>query len=87
MPEVDGVQVLVQLGDHRFAGDLIIISGYSRSERERAMHIAATRGLRVSDHFSKPVPLNGLRSALHAIRTMRAPVAASPKRSFFRLPR
>ena len=87
MPEVDGIQVLVQLADRGFAGDLIIISGHSRSERERAMQIATTRGLRVTDHFSKPVPLHGLRSALVAIKTIRAQAAPAQKRSFFRLPR
>ena len=72
MPQFDGVDVLLALKDKGFTGQLIIISGQTRSQREHAVRIARVRGVRIAEHFEKPVQIHTLRRLLTAIRAAEA---------------
>jgi CheY-like chemotaxis protein len=72
MPQFDGVDVLLALKDHGFTGQLIIISGQSRTQREHAVRIARVRGVRIAEHFEKPVQIHTLRRLLSALKAAEA---------------
>ena len=81
MPVVDGVDILLRLHDIGFAGGVIIISGQGRQQREYAVNIARTRGLKVLDHLAKPVALHALRGLLTMAQEKKP--AGSTIRRFF----
>ncbi|TVY10282.1 response regulator transcription factor [Paenibacillus cremeus] len=62
MPVMNGLEMIEQLREEDFAGELIILSGYSDFQYARQ----ALR-LQVSDYLSKPVTLEELRSVLERV--------------------
>jgi CheY-like chemotaxis protein len=66
MPGLDGVDILLKLHEIGYTGHVIIVSGMTRLQREQAMSIARTRGLKVLDHLTKPIQLHALRGLLSA---------------------
>jgi CheY-like chemotaxis protein len=72
MPQFDGVDVLLALKDKGFSGQFIIISGQTRTQREHAVRIARVRGVRIAEHFEKPVQIHTLRRLLAAMKASEA---------------
>jgi CheY-like chemotaxis protein len=68
MPEEDGLEVFVLLGQLGFTGRVIIISGRDEWLRKSASVLASARGLQIMGHLPKPVELKLLRSMLSEAR-------------------
>jgi len=68
MPEEDGFEVFVLLGNLGFTGRVIIISGRDEWLRKSATVLATARGLQIAGHLPKPVDLKLLRSVLTEAR-------------------
>ena len=45
MPEVDGIEILRYLSDHKFSGEIVLISGYDKKVLNVASQLSATLGL------------------------------------------
>lgn len=62
MPEVDGVQLILQLAKKKFSGGIILISGTSPGLLDVAMNLATAHSLNVLGTLEKPIS----RDVLHA---------------------
>ncbi|MGE3539131.1 MAG: EAL domain-containing protein [Candidatus Tectimicrobiota bacterium] len=85
MPETDGVELLRTLGQHRYDGRIVLMSGYDKRVLETAEELARALGLQVLRYFHKPIRLAELRNFLqhhladhgHRVGTKRAVQAVS----------
>ena len=86
MPEVDGIQVLRYLGNEKYAGEIILISGYDKKVLKVAGRLAEALGLRVRASIHKPIKLNQIREILarqeHDDGKRRSPTGASDNGNF-----
>lgn len=64
MPDIDGIEILRQLGESACSATIIIISGIGSRVLEAAYRSAAKHGLTVTDTLSKPFLPEKLRSLL-----------------------
>ncbi len=64
MPDRDGVEVVVELAEREFAGQLILISGLGGRSLEVAGRMASEYGLRFAGVLSKPFKPSQLRDLL-----------------------
>jgi DNA-binding NtrC family response regulator len=69
MPETDGIELMNWLSDQGFAGEVILVSGFTPQYTEMASALAKASGLKVADTLSKPVKLDRLRKTLAAARS------------------
>ncbi|PSR19367.1 diguanylate phosphodiesterase [filamentous cyanobacterium CCP3] len=67
MPDIDGIEVLRQLGELTCQAKVIIISGIGSRVLEAAYRSAAEHGLNVAGTISKPFSQNQLRSLLTSV--------------------
>ena len=67
MPEADGIDLLSVLGEARFDGVVVIISGQDGWFRKAASRLAETRGLKVVDDLQKPIDIAALRDLLNRL--------------------
>ncbi len=79
MPEMDGIQVLAELGKRKSRAAVIITSGMGRNVMEAAGRAAGDHGLNLGGLLPKPFAAAALRSFLTAPAT--ASPAASPAAS------
>src|ERR1700691_4006517 len=73
MPEMDGIEVLRLLGEHRCNARILLMSGMDRRVLETAERLAQSLGLAVVGHLQKPFPLTELKSVLDSVAGMEAP--------------
>jgi EAL domain-containing protein (putative c-di-GMP-specific phosphodiesterase class I)/ActR/RegA family two-component response regulator len=64
MPELDGIELVRQLGRIRFGGALVLISGEDERILQAAQKLALAYRLDVLGRLQKPISLNNLRSLL-----------------------
>lgn len=64
LPETDGIELLRILGEHGYAGRVVLMSGVDPRVLATAEELAHTLGLRVLRHFQKPIRLVDLRAFL-----------------------
>ena len=64
MPEVDGIEIIQRLADVRFAGRVLLISGFNPSYARAASVLARSKGIVDIRMLTKPLPLAELRAAL-----------------------
>ncbi len=64
MPEVDGIEIIQRLADVRFAGRVLLISGFNPSYAQAANVLARSKGIVDIRVLTKPLPLAELRAAL-----------------------
>ena len=55
MPEMDGVEMVSELANRNFAGNVILISGVDAQVLDIARNIGMGRGLHISGVLSKPI--------------------------------
>jgi EAL domain-containing protein (putative c-di-GMP-specific phosphodiesterase class I)/FixJ family two-component response regulator len=75
MPEMDGIEVLRLLGEHRCNARILLMSGMDRRVLETAEKLATSLGLEVVGHLQKPFPLPDLKEVLVALASMGKPEA------------
>jgi CheY-like chemotaxis protein len=64
MPDMDGIEFLLNLVDLKYAGGVVVASGVDIEMLSLAKTIATGNGLRLIGAFSKPIDLNALSEAL-----------------------
>lgn len=64
MPEVDGIEIIHRLADLRFAGRILLVSGFNPSYARAAKVLARSKGIVDIRMLTKPLPLAALRAAL-----------------------
>lgn len=67
LPDVYTIEVISAIKDTGFAGPVIIVSGQPERIRDFTSKAAATHGLSVTAHMSKPVDFRRLRELLTSI--------------------
>ena len=84
MPEMDGIEVLRQLGERRVTARILLMSGMDNRILETAERLAQSLGLWVVGRLQKPIPLPALKEALETLAVIRAPESnfESPAYSF-----
>ena len=60
MPQMDGIEVIRQLRDREFPGDIAIVSGGKLADRENAIELAAMYNLNVVGEVKKPLTKKSL---------------------------
>ncbi|MBV5299048.1 MAG: response regulator [Rhodoferax sp.] len=55
MPDMDGVEFVVELAKRQYKGGIVLVSGVSRDMLEVAQTMATMKGLRVLGTFIKPL--------------------------------
>lgn len=68
MPGMDGVELLRFLADERFAGPVLIISGFDRRVLDSAFRLGEALGLAMAGPVSKPVRLEELEDLLTGVK-------------------
>ena len=68
MPGSDGVQLLRFLAEHRFAGPVLIISGFDRRILESAFRLGEALGLSMVGPLEKPTRLDVLEEMLTQVK-------------------
>ena len=64
MPEMDGVEFVRKLVEHRYAGSLILVSGEDERVLKTAEKLVKAHGITVLGHLKKPVTPEGLNAML-----------------------
>ncbi|HWA94074.1 MAG TPA: EAL domain-containing response regulator [Terracidiphilus sp.] len=84
MPEMDGIEVLRQLGERRSTARILLMSGMDNRILETAERLAQSLGLWVVGRLQKPIPLPALKEALETLAVTSAPESSleSPAYSF-----
>lgn len=70
MPEIDGMEVIKQLGAMQFEGGICIISDMERRIIELAADISKQHQVCLLGNISKPIDLNSLKRALDKLKQM-----------------
>lgn len=78
MPEMDGIEFLRQLGETRFAGGVILISGEDERTLTTAGNLASGYNLSLLGVIAKPLSVNKLKSALETWHGPRNDSAPAP---------
>ncbi len=65
---VDGVELLRFLAKERFAGPVLIISGFDRRVLDSAFRLGAALGLAMAGPVAKPVRLTDLEAMLNSLK-------------------
>jgi len=78
MPEVDGVEILRLLGEQRCRAGIIVMSGVGKRIVESAEALAATLGLSIIDHLTKPFSIAQLEEILIRTREPEIEQGAKP---------
>ncbi|PPQ35216.1 EAL domain-containing response regulator [Rhodopila globiformis] len=85
MPEMDGIELIRQLGQLGYNGALALVSGEDRRILQTAERLAAAHCLNVLGALQKPVALDRLRDLLHRWETLiptSHPARAAPGRIY-----
>ncbi len=84
MPEMDGIEVLRQLGERRSTARILLMSGMDNRVLETAERLAQSLGLWVVGRLQKPIPLPALKEALETLAVTHAPESSleTPAYSF-----
>ncbi len=83
MPEMDGVEFVRHLGDLRYPGSVVLISGEDDRTLQAAERLARARSLRVLGALSKPVGGEQLRQVIAASAVpLNTPARRAPQRSY-----
>ncbi|EGU60394.1 putative diguanylate phosphodiesterase [Vibrio nigripulchritudo ATCC 27043] len=70
MPDIDGMEVIRQLGESRFSGGVCIISDMEKRIIQLAADIARQHEVCLLGNISKPIDLNSLKRALDKLQQM-----------------
>jgi len=68
MPGMDGVELLRLLADEKFAGPVLIISGFDRRILESAFRLGQTLGLNMTGPLEKPTRLEDIERLLASLK-------------------
>jgi len=68
MPGMDGVELLRFLADEKFAGPVLIISGFDRRVLDSAFRLGEALGLTMAGPLEKPVRLKDLEDLLNRLK-------------------
>lgn len=68
MPGSDGVELLRFLADNRFAGPVLIISGFDRRVLDSAFRLGEAHGLKMVGPLEKPTRLEALEELLMQLK-------------------
>lgn len=80
MPSMDGIEIIRQLGQQHYNGQLILLSGQDQSVLTSAQELAQAHGLQVIQTFCKPVSLRELTQAVaESVQQSPTSRAQSPK--------
>lgn len=79
MPGVDGIEVLRHLAAARFAGQLVLISGFDLLMLHAARTLAEMQGLHVAGVLTKPIRAQALRALLEGPRPDECKNVAAPE--------
>jgi EAL domain-containing protein (putative c-di-GMP-specific phosphodiesterase class I)/CheY-like chemotaxis protein len=79
MPELDGIQVLAELGERECTADIIITSGMGKRVIDAAGRAAREHGLQLVGMLAKPFPAAALRALLAAPAANSGEAAANRK--------
>lgn len=75
MPEMDGIEVLRQLGERRSTARILLMSGMDNRILETAERLAQSLGLWVVGRLQKPIPLPALKEVLETLAVTSVPEA------------
>ena len=64
MPDVDGIEIIQGLAERKFAGRVLLVSGFNPNYARAAHVLAKSRGIVDIQVLAKPLPLAELRAAL-----------------------
>ena len=64
MPDMDGIEFIVELAKRRYLGGLILVSAMNNEMLDVAQTIATAKGLKLLGCFTKPLHANALAHAL-----------------------
>lgn len=78
MPEIDGIELLRQLGKQHCKVGIVLISGVGKRIMETAQELAQAHGLSTVGHLQKPFRVSELEEIFDARREPAAPPAAQP---------
>jgi|SaaInlStandDraft_3_1057020.scaffolds.fasta_scaffold161804_1 YesN/AraC family two-component response regulator len=67
MPEMDGVELMQQLAERKYAGAIILVSGIDELTVSVAEGMAKMRNLNVLSHINKPLKLDTLAEVLKCL--------------------
>ncbi|MDE3201735.1 MAG: EAL domain-containing response regulator [Acidobacteriota bacterium] len=73
MPEMDGIEVLRQLGERRSTARILLMSGMDNRILETAERLAQSLGLWVVGRLQKPIPLSALKEVLETLAVTTIP--------------
>ena len=76
MPEMDGVEFVRKLVEHRYAGSLILVSGEDERVLKTAEKLVKAHGITVLGHLKKPVTPGGLSKLME---TWAPPLTGQPR--------
>jgi EAL domain-containing protein (putative c-di-GMP-specific phosphodiesterase class I) len=72
----DGVEQMRVLASHRYAGSLILMSGYDERVLSTTVSLARELGLRVETSLNKPIRVTELEQVLVKLKAARSPITA-----------
>ena len=73
MPGMDGIELLRFLAEQKFAGPVLIISGFDRRVLESAFRLGEAHGLKMVGPLEKPARLEQLEEILNRVRPSLVP--------------
>jgi EAL domain-containing protein (putative c-di-GMP-specific phosphodiesterase class I)/CheY-like chemotaxis protein len=81
MPDMDGIEVLRQLGEQKCKASIVLMSGISKRVLETAEKLAQALGLAIVGHLEKPFQLSELEELLtkHVTRAASIPIKLNPR--------
>jgi EAL domain-containing protein (putative c-di-GMP-specific phosphodiesterase class I) len=82
MPEMDGIEVLRQLGERRSTARILLMSGMDNRILETAERLAQSLGLWVVGRLQKPIPLPALKEALETLAVVGIPESRLEAQAF-----
>ena len=68
MPDSDGVELLRFLAEQKFAGPVIIISGFDRRVLDSAFRLGEALGLNMAGQLEKPARLEAIEEVLKRLK-------------------
>jgi EAL domain-containing protein (putative c-di-GMP-specific phosphodiesterase class I)/FixJ family two-component response regulator len=79
MPQMDGIEFVRKLVEHRYTGSLILVSGEDERVLQMAERLVRAHQITILGHLRKPVTLAGLALALEQWRPARRDQAVAAK--------
>lgn len=69
MPDIDGIEVISELGKRQCQSVIFLMSGFDKELLNSARHIALEYDLNVIETINKPMDINLVRSRLEELKT------------------